>query len=417
MALQDLTPELRTRLNRMERAVGWFVLLAAALLVFGFGYYLYQTARSKGWFKTKAAFFIFVETAEGLKVGDPVKLMGFDAGRITEITPMDPMNFKDNVYVAFELLEPNYGYMWTEGSRAKVDAADFLGQRVLEVTKGTGGHAIYISFPVREVGIAEARNLADTNWRLAEDIYDPGSTQLIARAFRPLTNLDALVDAGKTQIRVLDRSARRKRLTAVWNEHGRCYDVLSGTNKPFWLRTDESPALTERLEALVAQVETALPGVLSLTNQIAVVLSNSAAMTANFSEIAAAARPAVSNLNSVTAQLNHPGALGEWLLPTNINDKLDATLAGANTNLVLLAEKLAQSLDNLAGITSNLDRQVQANTNMLSGISRAVVDADDLMQGLKRHWLLRSAFKHQLTNAPAAAPAPPSRATGKQGRR
>jgi ABC-type transporter Mla subunit MlaD len=193
--------------------------------------------------------------------------------------------------------------------------------------------------------------------------------------------------------------------------------VLSGTNKPFWLRTDESPALTERLEALVAQVETALPGVLSLTNQIAVVLSNSAAMTANFSEIAAAVRPAVSNLNSVTAQLNHPGALGEWLLPTNINDKLDATLAGANTNLVLLAEKLAQSLDNLAGITSNLDRQVQANTNMLSGISRAVVDADDLMQGLKRHWLLRSAFKHQLTNAPAAAPAPPSRATGKQGRR
>ncbi|MGD0615020.1 MAG: MlaD family protein [Verrucomicrobiota bacterium] len=385
--MQDLTPELRTRLSRMERAVGWFVLLAAALLAFGFGYYLYQTARTKGWFKTKAAFFTFVETAEGLKVGDPVRLMGFDAGRITEITPMDPMNFKDNVYVEFELLEPNYGYMWTEGSRAKVDAAGFLGQRMLEVTKGTGGHAIYISFPVREVGIGEARNLADTTWRLAEDVYEPGSTQLIARAFRPLTNLDALVAAGKTQIRILDRSGRRKGLTAVWNERGRCYDVLSRTNKPFWLRADESPALTERLEALVAQVETALPGVLSLTNPIA-----------------AAARPAVSNLNSLAAQLNHPGGLGEWLLPTNINDKLDATLVGANTNLALLAEKLARSLDNLAGITSNLDRQVQANTNMLSAISRAVVNADDLVQGLKRHWLLRSAFKKERTNAPAAAP-------------
>jgi glycerol-3-phosphate acyltransferase PlsY len=33
MALQDLTPQLRTRLNRMERAVGWFVLLAAVLLI------------------------------------------------------------------------------------------------------------------------------------------------------------------------------------------------------------------------------------------------------------------------------------------------------------------------------------------------------------------------------------------------
>jgi len=37
MALQDLTPQLRTRLNRMERAVGWFVVLAAVLLILGFG--------------------------------------------------------------------------------------------------------------------------------------------------------------------------------------------------------------------------------------------------------------------------------------------------------------------------------------------------------------------------------------------
>ena len=34
MGLQDLTPQLRTRLSRMERAVGWFVVLATALLVF-----------------------------------------------------------------------------------------------------------------------------------------------------------------------------------------------------------------------------------------------------------------------------------------------------------------------------------------------------------------------------------------------
>jgi hypothetical protein len=48
MALQDLTPQLRTRLSRMERAVGWFVVLATALLFFGFGYYVYETANRKG---------------------------------------------------------------------------------------------------------------------------------------------------------------------------------------------------------------------------------------------------------------------------------------------------------------------------------------------------------------------------------
>ena len=85
---------------------------------------------------------------------------------------------------------------------------------------------------------------------------------------------------------------------------------------------------------------------------------------------------------------------------TNLDRQVSATLESANTtlahtdtNLTMLVENLARSLDNLAGITSNLNAQVQANTNILSGISAAIVDADDLVQGLKRHWLLRSAFR------------------------
>src|SRR5256885_3238510 len=53
MALQDLTPQLRTRLGRMERAVGIFVGLATLLLLSGFLYYLYHTAVRKGWFLKK----------------------------------------------------------------------------------------------------------------------------------------------------------------------------------------------------------------------------------------------------------------------------------------------------------------------------------------------------------------------------
>jgi hypothetical protein len=72
--------------------------------------------------------------------------------------------------------------------------------------------------------------------------------------------------------------------------------------------------------------------------------------------------------------------------------------------LTALAENLSRSLDNLANLTSNLNSQVQVNTNILSEISRAVVDADDLVQGLKRHWLLRSAFRTKPTNAPPGVP-------------
>jgi len=119
----------------------------------------------------------------------------------------------------------------------------------------------------------------------------------------------------------------------------------------------------------------------------------------------------VSNLTAATAHLDRPGGLGEWLFSTNVNRQLEgalgnatATLASANTNVTALAENLGRSLDSLANLTSNLNSQVQANTNIVSQLSRVIVDADDLVQGLKRHWLLRSAFKSKSTNAPASRP-------------
>src|SRR6266705_2109339 len=94
MALQDLTPQLRTRLSRMERAVGWFVILATGLLLFGFGYYIYDTAERRGWFKVKAPYYTYTDAATGLKEGDPVKLMGLDVGRITVMKPMPADQFE-----------------------------------------------------------------------------------------------------------------------------------------------------------------------------------------------------------------------------------------------------------------------------------------------------------------------------------
>src|SRR5437667_2295336 len=98
MALQDLTPQLRTRLSRMERAVGWFVLLATALLSFGFGYYLYATATRKGWFKIKAPYYTYVSRATGLGVGDQITMMGFPVGQITEVTAQPPEDWEHDVF-------------------------------------------------------------------------------------------------------------------------------------------------------------------------------------------------------------------------------------------------------------------------------------------------------------------------------
>ncbi len=420
MALQDLTPQLRTRLSRMERAVGWFVLLATALLVFGFGYYIYQTAARKGWFLTKAPFFTFTDRATGLKEGDPVILMGMTVGQITKVTPMDPFSTY-NIYIEFELKDPYYGYMWTEGSRAKVAAADFLGQRVVEVSKGTNGHAIYLFNPLEDATRERAAALAAAGgWSVAEDIYDAGRTNLLIAALKQ--PLDAkqtplLFNAGRTNVRLAHVTESRQKITGVWNDQAGRYDHFTKATKPYWLVSDETAAITERLERVVDQVEKALPNILGLTNQLTLVLNNGVNVTSNLNLVALSARPAAENLASLSAQLRGPGALGEWLLPPGGSGQLGAALTNANallsntdTNLAVLVGELSRSLDSLANITSNLNSQVQANTNIVKSVSAAIVHTDDLIQGLKRHWLLRSAFKTPKTNAPPAAVEGPIRA-------
>jgi hypothetical protein len=160
-------------------------------------------------------------------------------------------------------------------------------------------------------------------------------------------------------------------------------------------------------------------------------------VVSNANHLVASFHPVSSNVHRITANLTNPaGSLGTWLLPTNLNasaeqaltsvratlvearatftnanatltetrrlmQTADGTLASADTNLTMLALNLDRSLANLANLTSNLNAQVAANTNLLSDISSAIVHTDGLVQGLKRHWLLRSAFKEKSPPKPA----------------
>lgn len=422
MPLQDLTPQLRTRLNRLERAVGVFMLLATALLLFGFGYYIYSTAEHRGWFKSKAEFYTYADSGDGLVVGDPIKLMGFQAGLILEVTAGPPWGpgSEHAVYVKFEVIEPYYGYLWTEGSRAQIKESGFLGKRELDLTKGTGGHAIYVNVPVREMTLAEARALSPPDkWRCGEDLYQ--GTNLVAKAWQPLNTelFDKLSALGETNIHVLDNRYKRNSIRSVWNFKGHYYETFGKTNV-YVMPPDEAPAITARLNALATQVEQALPHVLALTNQLASVLSNAEKLTGNLNGIAEGVRPTVTNLAVITGHIRDPkGSLGEWIIPTNIQAQLGTTLQNANltitnvdTNLVATLESLTRTLDNLGNITSNLNNQVQANSNILSQLSDIVVHSDQFIQGLKHHWLLRSAFKTPKTprtNAPPAKVTQPIR--------
>jgi ABC-type transporter Mla subunit MlaD len=344
MGLQDLTPQLRTRLSRIERVVGVFVTFATILLLAGFGYYLIHTAQRKGWFLNKAPYFTYVQSAEGLRVGEPVKLMGFDVGWITLITAEAP-GMMYNVYIEFVILEPFYGYIWSD-SRVKVTAADFLGNRYLEVTKG--------------------------------------GSDLTRQPYPTYRETDGVL----THVLIRDSDGE--------------FEEITRDRAPYWLESDESPALTARLEALANQAEQALPQILSLTNQLAAALENAASATDRLDTLLTDARPVVTNLAVITKQLQGPGALGEWLLPTNIHQQLENTLTASaqtlsttQTNIDMLSRQISMSLENVAMLTSNLNAQVQANSMILSDISELVINADELIQGLRRNWLLRGAFRDE----------------------
>lgn len=138
-------------------------------------------------------------------------------------------------------------------------------------------------------------------------------------------------------------------------------------------------------------------------------------MLARVNDTMSGVQPLVTNLAVISERLRDPhGSLGDWIIPTNINAQLQTTLVSANatirtadTNLNSVSGNLNQTLFQLADITSNLNAQVQANSLMLTEVSSLVVNADDLVQGLKRNWLLKSSFRPG-TNPPLQSIVKPS---------
>ena len=412
MPLQDLTPQLRTRLNRMEKTVGWFVFLATALLLLGFGYYIYNTAKSKGWFKIKVEFHTYVDSSEGLNAGDKVYMMGFPVGEITLIKAMPPRD-PHNVRIEFKILEPYFRYIWTGGSVVKINAASFLG-RQLEVTRATSGYAVCVTQPVIVFTnldeLAQDETAQPGQWQLAQDVLDENSN-VVFHAYDTLTasNLQAIAQFKPESITAYNNTERdQHRVVASWHPRTHRYENFGPGEETAWLKALESPAVSDQLQVMVTQVQNALPGIFALTNKIGVVLDNAANATSNLNVTIAAVQPVLKNADVITAQLREPGGPLLWALGTNGDHQMQSALTNASslladtdTNLDQITRQIGLTLDNVANITSNLNAQVQANSNMLYGISKMVTDSDDLVQGLKRHWLLRSAFKKE--NAAAAA--------------
>jgi hypothetical protein len=340
-------------------------------------------------------------------------MMGFAVGNITDVEPLPPRN-KYNVKVAFDVVDPYFRRIWRDGSYVKVNAADFLGKRQIEVTRGTNGPAICVTQPGVWKTIPELEQLvaAQTDqWQLYQDVLDANSN-LVFGAYTMLTGSHlaqiAALDLPTNAVFVYNNKVNTKRIVASWDNRVRRYVNFEAGRESAWLRARETPPVSDQLQAMVSQVQSAIPGILALTNKLSAVLDNAASATSNLNTTIVAAQPMVTNFALISQTLREPGGVSTWVLGTDSQHQLDTALTNVNVLLVNantnVLPGVGATLENLAGITSNLNAQVQANSNLLWGISKTVMDADDLMQGLKRHWLLRSAFKTPSTNEPAQPP-------------
>ena len=415
----------------MERAVGFFVLGAILLLMGVFGIYIYHLAKDKGWFIPKATFYTGSFSATGLKKGDPVKLMGTDVGRITWIETQPPDELF-NVYVEFEVRAPYFGYLCEGSSQAMITPADFLGKRTLEVTKGTNWLTTHVTWDIREYEVRDI--LSRTNLRdyLVVDTFRATNGDIVAKPPDSLSKdiLRKLEAQGVRNLRLADRKNQKQKITAVWDPRTDSYQPFTPQTKPYFLPPEESPALTEKLEGLITEVERAL------TNHMDQILTNAVSLSEHADKMLLVATPLVSNLVDISGNLKNPkGSMGEWLIPADFQNQLLTTLTNANvtmvtansaitnanvtltsahTNLLQLIQQMDAPMRNLSGIISNLNLQVQANTNFVGEVSSLIVHVDGLIEGFKRHWLLRSAFKEKPTNAPPRKPLPAPPMGGKR---
>ncbi len=404
MPLQDLTPQLRTRLSRMERGVGWFVFLATVLLLCAFGYYLYNLAANKGWFVIKAKFHAYVDSSTGLNVGDPVTIMGFSVGHITRIYPMRP-GTAHNVRLEFEVFDPYFRYIWSEGSFVKVEPAGFLDQRKIEITRGTNGYAWCVTQPVFVFSnLMDLRRDVDSQpyqWQLAQEIYDQNSN-LLYRAYTWLndSNLQRISGLRLPWVTAYNNTEKDKRYAVAWwhpREHA--YIGFTTNEDTAWLPVDETPPVADRLQAMISEVQDALPNFLALTNQLTRIFDNTANVTSNLNITVVETHPLLTNANVMIARLD-----------TNVNHAIlqaGPLLINANALVTNLNTNVTATLMNLADITSNLNAQVQANSNLLGGVAKTIQDYDTFVQGLKHYWLLRSAFKKGNKEENQAPPPPP----------
>lgn len=361
MALQDLTPQLRTRLRKVEWLVGLFLGLTALLMLAAFGYFVKRTADARGWFVVEAPYYTYLSDGSGLRPGTPVNMMGFKIGEVRSVTALsvddrlyNPYYSENNynVFVAFAVREPYPGYIGTD-SRVRVGGypVDLLGGTTLEITPGTQN-----GVPTYRRGEGGRPEIL---WE--KYAYVAGRERTNFLRYGPLTNgtkgyFVAREAGGAMLLEVQEILRNVRESTATLNA---ALPAFTNAVLPTLATLrDALPGLTNELQQVLLTARQTLPG---LTNNLDAVLANTRELTANLRD--------------------------SWPMLTN---NLDQTLLATRLLASHVTGVIPTLSSNLNLTLTNVNVLLTRDTNITAYTSQLMSNVN---QVLTRHWLFRSAFK------------------------
>ncbi len=371
MPIQDLTPQLRIRLRKVEWITGLFLAVTALLMIGGFLYFVKQTAKNRGWFITYIPYYTYMPDATGFKKGTPVQMMGFRVGEVTEVTALNLatrawdycQTNNLNVFVSFKVTQPYDGFIGAD-SRVRIGGfpIEIAGGSFIEVDPSSRNSLVTVSnLPNGKPGVLWEKFAysRDTNqilygaltngqkgYYLALDL----SETLMAQAQRILRNADDIT------------AFLRHDLPQVANE---------AVNTMAYARTTVGSLTND----VVLTLMTARQAVAALTNDLAGLISNTRRITGEVADV----------------------------LPGLTND-IAKTLATSQKLMDSLNQKLPGIAQNVNLTLTNLNILLLRDTNITANTSLLVSNVNNL---ITRHWFFRSAFKSKAPE-PAKVAAPPN---------
>jgi len=373
MSIQDLTPQLRTRLRKVEWITGLFLGVTALLMLGGFFYFVKQTAATRGWFITYVPYYTYMPDATGFKPGTPVKMMGFNVGEVTEVNAVSleeraswdyyqTNNF--NVFVAFKIKQPYFGYI---GADARVQIGGFP-------VELAGGNFIELS-PSSINSVVTVTNLPHGKLGVLWEKYAYSPEPKFAK-------YGALTNKQKGYYLVLDRS---ETLLAQAQRILKNADEITA-----FLRRDLPQVASEAVNTL----NSARTSINSLTNDVVLTLITAREAVASLTNDLAGL---VSNTRRITGQVAD-------VIPGLTND-IARTLASSQQLMDSVNLQLPSIAQNVNLTLTNLNVLLLRDTNITANTSVLVSNVNNL---LTRHWLFRSAFKPAKPAKPAPKPRSPA---------